>query len=166
MIWLVSFCKIWVPWTFHALSKNLLELRKPFPMSISKGIIQTIQELSHLLPVPTADDNPSRPLVRSQTCHPGPQQLPGAPGLLPPSGPPSTGGVQTPPGKPQGIWPGNSLQGSSAQAMSGFGQGHSCDFRNYTGIILALCLRAVESTAGIYSTMQTKNSLPNAFLQK
>lgn len=81
MISLVSFCcKIWVPWTFHALRKNLPELIKHFSTSITKGIIETIQELSHLLNIPTADDKPSRPLVRLQTCHPGPQQRPWSPG--------------------------------------------------------------------------------------
>lgn len=78
--------------------------------------------------------------------HPNPQHSPGAPRLLSSPGTPSTGEVQIPPGKPQGIWLGKSLLGSSSPTMSRLGQGHSSNFRNYTGIILAPCLHSVQRT--------------------
>lgn len=66
-------------------------------------------------------------------------------GIFHPQGPWAKRGVSTL-GNPR---PGNSLQGSSSQAMSGFGQGHCCAFGNSTGIILAPWLCSVESTADI-----------------
>lgn len=74
----VSFCcKTWMPWAVHAGSKNLLELRKHFPMSVSKGAIQTIQDFSLLPQVSATDDKLSHPLVRPQTFHTG--MSPGTP---------------------------------------------------------------------------------------
>lgn len=99
MMSLVSFCcKTWTP--FHAWSKNILELRKLFPMSLSKWIIQTIQELSHLLHAPTTGAKAPNPLVRAQMCHAGPLQPLELQGSCSPWVPEHRR-VPTPPGKPQ-----------------------------------------------------------------
>lgn len=142
-------------------TKTCWSWRKHFPMSISKGTNQTIQDFSHLLQVSATDGKLSHPLVRlryptkfsSITLEPR--------GFFHPQDPEHRG-MWPPQGIPR-IWnprPGSSLQGSSSQALSGFGQ--TISHGNNTGInpgsMTLLC--------GKHSRhLQTNNNPLKAFLE-
>lgn len=163
MMSLVSFCcKTWMP--FHAWSKNILELRKLFPISLSKWVIQTIQELSHLLHAPTAGAKAPNPLVRAQTCHTGPLQPPGAPGFLQPLGPWAQQGPNTSREAP-GIWLETAWRDQALSPWVGLVRDIPVTSEITLGL-LWLHLHSVEGTTDIYSTVQTKNTLLNALPYK
>lgn len=109
-------CKIRMPWNVHALSKNLLELRKNFSMSISKRVIE---DLSHF---PASCIYNWQQALLGQTSNmtpmsPGTPWHPRTPVML--WVPKHRRCANTCTGKPQGIWSGNSLQGSSSWAWVG-----------------------------------------------
>jgi len=113
-------------------------------MSISKVGIQTVQDLSHLLHVPPADEKPSHPLARPQRA----SQVPSSPsepeGSYLPLVPEQGSGANTP-GEAPGYLAWKQLAGTKVW----LGWGHSHGFRNYLGIILAPCLHSVENTADV-----------------